>query len=153
MIDASAIPIGELLPHGPEMTLIDRLVVHEPRRSTAVVTITKRSRFFRATGVPAWGGIEYMAQTIAAHAGVAARLRGEPRAIGYLLGTRSYSSTVAEFALGSTLEIVVEPELVETKLAMFKCEIRSDRELASAVVTTYRPAADELAALRVAGRP
>jgi predicted hotdog family 3-hydroxylacyl-ACP dehydratase len=151
-MDASAIPIGELLPHGPAMTMLDRLVDYEPRRSTATVTITKRSRFFRTTGVPAWVGIEYMAQTIAAHAGFEARLRGERRQIGYLLGTRAYRSDVAEFALGATLTIAVEPDVVETKLAVFKCSIMQGREVASAIVSTYRPAADEIVPLRGAER-
>lgn len=147
-MDASAIPIGELLPHGPGMTLLDQLVDYEPQRSTATVTITKRSRFCRATGVPAWVGIEYMAQTIAAHGGFEARLRGEPRKIGYLLGTRSYRSEVAEFALGATLTIAVEPDVIDTKLAVFRCSIMLEREVVTALVTTYRPAADEIAPLR-----
>ena len=149
-MDCKAIPIGELLPHGPEMTLIDRLVEYSPQRAVATVTIERDSPFFAAPdGVPAWVGIEYMAQTIAAHAGYEARLRGEPPAIGFLLGTRVYRSELAEFLLGSKLTITVEPLVAEGGFGAFQCAIATDRVVATAVVNTYQPAAHELAQFRL----
>jgi predicted hotdog family 3-hydroxylacyl-ACP dehydratase len=148
MMDVSGVPIGELLPHGPEMTLIDRLVEYSPRRSVATVTLRGDSRFVAHGGVPSWAGIEYMAQTIAAHAGYEARLRGQPPAIGFLLGTRSYRSEVGAFPLGATLTISVEPVVTDAKVGAFQCSIATDRVLATAIVNTYQPAADELDAMR-----
>lgn len=148
MMDASAIPVGELLPHGPEMTVIDRLVVYSPERTVAMVEVTERSPFFAGTGVPAWVGIEYMAQTIAARAGYEARRRGEPPPVGFLLGTRAYRSSLHEFPLGATLAIAVEPVVVEARLGAFQCTIAWDREVATAVVNTYQPAAHELSDFR-----
>lgn len=147
-MDATGIPIGELLPHGPEMTVIDRLVDYSPQRSVATTTVTEASPFFVRSGVPAWVGIEYMAQTIAAHAGFEARLRGERPAVGFLLGTRSYESEVDEFALGSTLTISVEPVVMEARLAAFQCSIATDRVVAKAMINTYQPEAHELAQVR-----
>ena len=148
-MDCKAIPIGELLPHGPEMTLIDRLVECSPQRAVATVTIERASRFFAAPdGVPAWVGIEYMAQTIAARAGYEARLRGEPPAIGFLLGTRAYRSEVGAFPLGAALTVSVQPLVADSKLRAFQCAIATDRVLATAVVNTYQPTADELEAVR-----
>jgi len=144
-MDVSGIPIGELLPHGPEMTVIDRLVEYGPQRSVATVLVTETSPFVVGYAVPAWVGIEYMAQTIAAHAGFEARLRGEKPTIGFLLGTRAYASDVGEFALGSTLTISVEPVVMEARLAAFQCSIATDRVVARAVVNTYQPDARELA--------
>lgn len=144
MIDLRAIPIGELVPHGPEMTVIDRILTYSPERTVAAVEITPRSLFLAGTGVPAWVGIEYMAQTIAARAGYEARLRGERPAIGYLLGTRAYRSEVPEFPLGAALTIAVEPVVVDEKLGAFQCSIAADRVIATAVVNTYQPAAHEL---------
>jgi predicted hotdog family 3-hydroxylacyl-ACP dehydratase len=148
MNDVSTIPIGELLPHGPEMTVIDRLLTYSPERTVAAVAITERSRFFAATGVPAWVGIEYMAQTIAARAGYEARLRGERPAIGYLLGTRAYRSSWPEFPLGLELTVAVEPVVVDEKLGAFQCSISADSVIATAVVNTYQPAAHELVEVR-----
>ena len=42
--------------------------------------------------VPAWVGIEYMAQAIAAWAGCRARAAGKPPQLGFLLGSRPGSS-------------------------------------------------------------
>jgi predicted hotdog family 3-hydroxylacyl-ACP dehydratase len=147
-MDSLSVPIGELLPHGPEMTLIERLAEYSPERSVATVTITPQSRFVEADGVPAWVGIEYMAQTIAAHAGYEGRLRGKPPAIGFLLGTRAYRSDIGVFPLGATLTISVEPLVADAKLAAFQCAIATDHVVATAVINTYQPTADELAAVR-----
>jgi predicted hotdog family 3-hydroxylacyl-ACP dehydratase len=147
-MDSSSIPLGELLPHGPEMTLIDQFREYSPQRSIATVTITRRSRFAEADGVPAWVGIEYMAQTIAAHAGYEGWLRGQPPAIGFLLGTRAYRSDIDVFPLGTTLTISVEPLVTDAKLGAFQCAITTDRVVAIAVVNTYQPNVDELAAVR-----
>jgi predicted hotdog family 3-hydroxylacyl-ACP dehydratase len=146
-MDPASIDIGELVPHGPEMTLIDRLVEYSPERSVATAVVTPANPFFGESGVPAWLGIEYMAQTVAAHAGYEARLRGEPPAIGFLLGTRAYESDVHEFALGSTLTITVEPVAREAGLAAFQCSIATDRVVAKAVVNTYQPEARETASV------
>jgi predicted hotdog family 3-hydroxylacyl-ACP dehydratase len=147
-MDCHAIPFGELLPHGPEMTVIDRLVEYSPQRSVATVTVTERSAFFAGTGVPAWVGIEYMAQTIAAQAGYEARLRGERPVVGFLLGTRAFRSELPEFPLGTMLTITVEAMVADARLGAFKCSIATDRVIATAVVNTYQPAAHELAHVR-----
>jgi predicted hotdog family 3-hydroxylacyl-ACP dehydratase len=146
-VDASSTPVHELVPHGPEMTLIEKLVSYDALRSVATARIDESNVFFENGGVPAWAGLEYMAQTIAAHAGFAARLRGERPAVGFLLGTRAYVSSVADFPAGTRLSISVEPEVVEAGFARFNCSIETDRVVATAVVAVYRPsAADEVSA-------
>jgi len=147
-MECAAAAIGDLLPHGREMTLIDRLVEYTPQRSVAMLTIRSASRFCLSTGVPAWVGIEYMAQAIAAHAGYEARLRGDRLGIGFLLGTRDYRSEVGEFPLGATLTISVEPLFADGRLGAFRCAIAADAVVATAVVNVYRPSPDELAAGR-----
>ncbi len=147
-MDPSTTPIGDLLPHGPEMTLIDRLVAFDGGKSVAVVEITAESRFFASTGVPAWVGIEYMAQTVAAHAGFEARLRGEPPAIGFLLGTRRYDCAVPEFPLGASLKVTIERLLVDRGFGSFACTIKTDTILAQAVLSTYQPSDAEIAKIR-----
>lgn len=148
MEEPSSIPVVDLLPHGPEMTIIDRLISFTGNGSVAVVAVTPESKFFAGTGVPAWVGIEYMAQTIAAHAGFEARLRGEPPAIGFLLGTRLYECAVAEFPSGANLEIVVEKLFGESGFGSFECSIAADEILAKAVLNTYRPGDAEVAKIR-----
>jgi predicted hotdog family 3-hydroxylacyl-ACP dehydratase len=141
-VDASSTPVHELVPHGPEMTLIEKLISYDALRSVATARIDESNVFFENGGVPAWAGLEYMAQAIAAHAGFAARLRGEPPAVGFLLGTRAYVSSVANFPAGTWLSISVEPEVVEAGFARFNCSIETDRVVATAVVTVYRPSSE-----------
>src|SRR5687768_3395337 len=112
-MDASSTPVHELVPHGPEMTLIERLQSYDPARSVAQARVDESSAFFERGGVPAWAGLEYMAQAVAAHAGFAARLRGERPAVGFLLGTRKYSSFVSHFPAGARLTISVEPHTTD----------------------------------------
>ena len=148
MIDPATVPIAELLPHGPGMALIDQLLAYDPGKSIGAVLVRRDSRFFDRTGVPAWVGIEYMAQTIAAHAGFEARLRGKPPSIGFLLGTRSYECCAIEFPLGAALEIVVIPLYVEDGLGSFDCTIEHNGVLARAIVSTYQPKHDEVVNLK-----
>ena len=91
--------------------MIDAILEHSAIRSIAVAHVSERSLYWQHSGVPAWAGIEYMAQTIAAHAGLEARARGEPPAIGFVIGTRAYSTSVEEFPNGSRLTVTVEPDL------------------------------------------
>jgi len=151
MIDTSAIPIGELLRHGPEMTLIDRLVSYDSKKSVAAVEIGPASRFVERDGVPGWVGIEYMAQAVAAHIGFEARQRGEPPVIGFLLGTRAYDARTSRFPLGSKLEVWVEPLWFDSGVGAFRCSLVLDDVVATAVVSTYEPAPRELEPLRASG--
>jgi predicted hotdog family 3-hydroxylacyl-ACP dehydratase len=151
MIDTSAIPIGELLRHGPEMTLIDRLVSYDQQKSVAAVAIGPKSRFFEADGVPGWVGIEYMAQSIAAHVGFEARQRGEPPAIGFLLGTRAYDARISRFPSGSKLAVWVEPLWFDAGVGAFRCSLVMDDVVATAVVSTYEPGPRDLEPLRPIG--
>jgi predicted hotdog family 3-hydroxylacyl-ACP dehydratase len=150
-MEPGAPPLGELLPHGPEMTLVDRFVSYDAARSVLAADVNERCVFFEGTGVPAWAGIEYMAQAIAAHAGLEARRRGEPPAVGFVLGTRAYESLVDEFPNGCTLTISVEPQVADGGFSAFNCTIATERVVATAVVNVYRPSSTELARLRERG--
>ena len=153
MIDTSAIPIGELLRHGPEMTLIDRLVSYDSKKSVAAVEIGAGSRFFDGDGVPGWVGIEYMAQAIGAHIGFEARQRGEPPSIGFLLGTRAYDASISRFPLGSKLTVWVEPLWFDAGVGAFRCSLVLDEVVATAVVSTYEPGTGEIEPLRASEKP
>lgn len=143
-----SVPLGELLPHGPEMTLLHRFVSYDAARSVLEADVDERCVFFEGAGVPAWAGIEYMAQAIAAHAGYEAHRQGTQPAVGFVLGTRAYESLVDEFPRGSTLTIRVEPQIVDGGFSAFGCTIETDRVVATAVVNVYRPSPEELARLR-----
>ena len=138
------IPVSELLPHDPPMVLLDRAVSYTESELVAEVDIRPDSVLCEADGVPGWVGIEYMAQAVAAHAGFQGRLAGEPPKIGYLLGTRSYQSSLAVFPLGVTLKVHIEALFVEMGLGAFSCRIELDDVIATATINVYQPTDDSV---------
>jgi predicted hotdog family 3-hydroxylacyl-ACP dehydratase len=132
--------IAEVVPHAGPMLLIDEILDYGSNGLTACVTIRDSSLFLTAENVvPAWVGIEYMAQTIAAWAGVHAKLRGDSVKIGYLLGTRHYLANKPGFALGDTLIITVSKQYHEGELAVFDCKISSEQISVSATLNVFQP--------------
>jgi predicted hotdog family 3-hydroxylacyl-ACP dehydratase len=136
-------PIHELVPHEGAMSLLDRVLSVEGENLVAEVAIHAGTLFCDGAGVGAWVGIEYMAQTIAAHAGYTAILRGEPVKVGYLLGTRRYHAAVPMFAVGSVLQVVVQRAVQgENGLSAFDCRIvdaAGGAALATGTITVFQP--------------
>jgi predicted hotdog family 3-hydroxylacyl-ACP dehydratase len=137
-----AIPdIRSLVPHAGPMVLLDRVVSVDEDSLLAEVCIRSDSLFCSGGGVGAWVGIEYMAQAIGAWAGYAARLRGEPPKLGFLLGTRRYECRRPSFVLGSRLRVHVQRVFQnENGLGSFECAIDDEEgQLATATVTVFQP--------------
>jgi predicted hotdog family 3-hydroxylacyl-ACP dehydratase len=71
------------------MVFVDRLLEGDEKHTICSVRIETLSLFRDADGaLPAWAGLEPMAQSIAAHGGLEARRRGHEPKIGFLLGCR-----------------------------------------------------------------
>ncbi|MBU3070631.1 hotdog family protein [Aestuariicella sp. G3-2] len=127
--------IADLVPHSGTMSLLDDTLSSDENSLTATVGIRPDSLFATEQGVPAWVGIEYMAQAIAAFAGVQARLAGEDIRIGFLVGSRKYTCDAPYFPIGSTLTIHVARELQgENGLGVFICRITSETDSANMIV-------------------
>ena len=148
-MDVTTLAVAELLPHDPPMVLIDKALSYDENSLVAEVVIRPDSAFCGANGVPGWVGIEYMAQAIAAHAGARGRLQGESPVIGYLLGTRSYTCSLAAFPVGATLLVHVEALFVEMALGAFACRIETagfggeTTIVAEATINVYQPDRDD----------
>lgn len=114
----------EILPHSNGMILIDEVVSFEEESIRCLVKLEDSSKFMNASGeVRAWVGIEYMAQTIAAWAGIHAKLKHQSVSIGFLLGSRRYSSRVSHFKAGDQLIISACRNYQDKGMAVFNCEI------------------------------
>lgn len=132
---------ADVLPHAHPMVLIDTVIPSGPTATRSTVVVGEDAPFFEAPhGVPAYIGLEYIAQTIAAHGGLRARELGEPVRIGFLLGTRRYDCATAYFPLGSRLAIDVETVYESGALAKFDGVIKSADQsvLASCAMTVYQ---------------
>lgn len=132
--------VAELVPHAGVMSLLSRVVDYGDDWLRAEVDIGPDSTFADENGVPAWIGLEYMAQTIAAYAGLQQRRQGNAPKIGFLLGTRNYSASADYFAPGETLSVMAQEEVVgDNGLNVFKCELRGNQVSASAVINVFQP--------------
>ncbi|WP_083384777.1 ApeP family dehydratase [Cupriavidus sp. USMAHM13] len=134
-------PVAEVVPHAGAMLLIDALLHAGEDDAVARATVRATQLFVDEAGMPAWVGVEYMAQTIAAWAGMRDRRAGRAPGIGFLLGTRRYECAQPSFAVGSELTIRVRSELAgDNGLGMFACTIEQDgRMLAQANLSVYQP--------------
>lgn len=118
-------PVLDVVPHGKAMSLLDSIVACDDDGLQASLRITEQSPFFDGNGVPAWVGIEYMGQAIAAFAGIADRKRKRAIKIGFLVGSRRYESNCAVFPLGAQLQVSVSPLTDhEEGLRVFACTIK-----------------------------
>ncbi|MEG9858998.1 beta-ketoacyl synthase N-terminal-like domain-containing protein [Stenotrophomonas sepilia] len=115
---------------------------HHMSAPEAELVVPEAGLFVEDDQVPAWVGIEYMAQAIAAWAGCRARAAGRPPQLGFLLGSRRYSSARSSFPSGSRLRVQARCELLgDNGLGMFACRILAgEEEWATANVSVFEPA-------------
>lgn len=142
MEEAIDIPIGDLVPHDPPMILIDAMLSGSETRSLCQVKITGDSLFLEAQGVPAYVGIEYMAQSIAAHGGYLAHRVNETVRVGFLLGSPQLRSHVTHFPLGQELRIEVKQDWGDEELMRYHCVITdagSGEALQEAGLNVFHP--------------
>lgn len=148
-------PVAELLPHRGRAVLLDRVLAHDARTTVCAVDPAASVAFLDADGfVPASVGLEYMAQTIAAHGGLLARERGEPVRPGFFLGSRRIDFCVARFAPGQVLEVTATHVRGATRALAFDCAIRREAgapPMVSGVLTVYL--LDSFEALVAGGEP
>jgi len=136
MID---IQVNKLLPHDRAMVLLDKIIEYDEESLTAELVVRDDGLFGNAQTVPAWLGIEYMAQTVAAHGGMVCYLAGRPINLGFLLGSRRYTSNVAEFAVGTCLTVKVKRLIEDQGLGVFFCQISAENIDISAKLNVYQP--------------
>ena len=131
--------VATLIPHSGRMVLLDRVVQFDGNNLTTEMTVRNDGLFGNEKEVPAWAGIEYMAQAVAAYAGIKSKLAGEPIKLGYLLGTRRYNSNVSTISVGASLTIHIKNIIQDDKLGVFDCSIWGNGIEITANLTVYQP--------------
>lgn len=136
-------PIVDFIPHRPPMVLIDKILSHQQDCLTVETLITENSPYFEKAkqGVPSYVCIEYMAQSVAALAGVEALMANEPIKIGFLLGSRKLTINEPLLRLGQSYVTKVNRLYQEESgLAVFDCQVfHHDTLIASANVNVFQP--------------
>lgn len=130
----------DYVPHSHPMALLDVIDYCDDESLQASVVIRSDAPFAEAEGVPSYVGIEYMAQSIGAFAGVCARQQQQPIKIGFLVGSRRYNCNCSYFPIGATLKVSVKREIEgENGLSVFECQISGDNISANANLNVFQP--------------
>jgi predicted hotdog family 3-hydroxylacyl-ACP dehydratase len=134
-------PIAELLPHAGDMILVDELVSFDEEHAHVCLTVRPGGPFNRADGsLPAWVGIELMAQAVATYGGCRAKLAGQPIELGFLLGTRNYQCNVEHFPVGVRLDVRALRSLEDDNgMGVFECHIDGPGIKLEARLNVFRP--------------
>ncbi|WP_101674809.1 ApeP family dehydratase [Alloalcanivorax mobilis] len=134
-------PVAELIPHQGDLVLLEHIEDAGEAHLHARLTVRADGLYNHGDRVPAWVGLEYMSQAVAALGGLRARQRRQPVTPGFLLGTRRYQCDVPYFTVGASLRVSVSQVLGEdTGMAVFDCLLSGEGIHASARLNVYRPA-------------
>ena len=144
--------IETILPHRGTMLLLDGVSECTDETVTAYASVHADAWYADADGaMPAWIGIELMAQAIAAHVALLAMRAGGQARPGVLLGSRRYEVHLPAFACGARLRIDAKELLRgEEGHGAYECTIHQDDQeddqtrgsvcCAEAVIKVYQPA-------------
>ncbi len=147
-------PIAELLPHAGEMILLDTVIEAQDERIACLRTVRSEGLFEGPDGLPAWAGVELMAQVVAAWAGHLARQAQQPVRLGFLLGTRHYRCDVDGFPPGTELRVEATRSFHDDSgMAVFACRIESAIGCAEASLNVFSPPDAKVFFAASAGEP
>ena len=131
--------VEELVPHAAPMVLLDEIKAATVGSLRAIASIDAASPFYSgADSIAAWWAIEYMAQGVAAYAGLRDKLAGRAVPVGFLTSCRRFTSSSAVIATGSQAEISInEVVSMPDGLAVFDCQMQADDFSAAAIISVY----------------
>lgn len=132
--------IEALITHRGDKILLDRVVGFDEEGLVAEATIKADSVYLKDGVEPGWMGLEYMAQAVAAFAGVRRRRIDQPPKVGMLIGSRRYRCQQPHFTVGQRLQVETRVMLEdENGLSVFKCRITEGDLIAEANLNVYQP--------------
>lgn len=127
MSDETFPAIATLVPHSGKMCLLARVLDHTRQRTSCEVDPAGSRLLANPDGsVPVWVALEYMAQCVAVHGGLASLARGETPRPGLLLGSRRIGFAARELAPGEKLRVTAEHHRGELGLAAFDCAVSAE---------------------------
>ena len=134
-------PIEDLIKHRRGMLLVDRLVSYNLSEVVVEVVLKEDASFLNEDYVPAWVGIEYAAQAVAAWAGLQAIQDDKETKIGLLLSCRKYKSTRPRFMLGEVLNVHAREEFSDGQMGAYSCSIYDEagNEVVTVSLSAFMP--------------
>jgi len=133
--------VEQLLPHSAPMIFIDHLTKVDSESAESVTRFSADHIIAIEQGVPAYAGLEVMAQTIAAWAGYHDLKAGREVKVGFLLGSRNYKVSRPFFNIGESLTARIRLQFqADNGLSSFQCVIEADGEqLCTADIKVFQP--------------
>ncbi len=136
-------PMADLVPHEAALRLLDHVVHSEPEHLVCDVTVRSDAAFVEESGVQMVVTLEYMAQCVAAFAGMQARGSGQTVQIGYLIGCRQMTLNGDRIAIGTRLTVACKRVWGDNGLGSFECAVHDGPTcVASALLSVAQPATD-----------
>ncbi|KAA9001931.1 hotdog family protein [Affinibrenneria salicis] len=155
---ADYLSAAHYLPHAAPMVLVEQVILVEDNGAHCRCSVSRDgvlAPFLDQDGhLPAWFGIEIIAQTVGVWSGWHGRRQqnAQPRP-GMLLGGRGYRCQQPFFPARSVLDIQVTLLMRDDKIGSFDGEIFIDgARFASGRLNTYQPDDDELQQLLQQGK-
>jgi predicted hotdog family 3-hydroxylacyl-ACP dehydratase len=97
----NGMPAAEFVMHREPMLLLDTLIEATDDGATCEWRVNADDYFVESEqGVPAYVGVEFMAQCVAVNAGARARIVGLGPPLGFLLGARHFKASVSHYKIG-----------------------------------------------------
>lgn len=119
--------IEDLIPHKKAMCLIKRVIDWGEDWCQVEVDVADSGAFMVDGYVPTYVAIEYMAQTVAALAGLRAKAHNKSIQLGLLLGTRLLFSSVDKMKADLTLTVLVKEIFSEDNgMAVYECQLEGE---------------------------
>ena len=121
----AGMPAAEFVMHRDPMLLLDTLVESGDDGTICEWQVNIDDPFVeKDLGVPAYVGVEFMAQCVAVHAGARARIVGLGPPLGFLLGARHFRSSVSHFEVGEVYRATCQ-ELIrdDSGMGSYECGI------------------------------
>ncbi|MGP5323116.1 hotdog family protein [Vreelandella titanicae] len=134
--------IAPYVPHRYGMCLLDTLLAVGEEHLHASVTPQRDDLFATHDGIPGWVGLEWLAQAIAAWAGIQAVAGGDKPKIGFLLGTRRYQCQAPFFSFDQPIRIEVELNFrADNGLGAFHGRLfdANNQPIANATLNVFQP--------------
>jgi predicted hotdog family 3-hydroxylacyl-ACP dehydratase len=130
--------IETLIPHRGPMLLIDAVVASGEHDIVCRARVRDGNLFLRGRTMRTVICLEYMAQAVAAFAGLHTKEPGVPR-VGYLIAANMKLSA-ASLELGDELVVAATRIWGDSALGKFECTVtRLDIRVAEATVSVYQP--------------
>ena len=132
--------LAELVAHRAPMLLLDEVVGWDGASVECLAIVRDDSPFVEAGRVRGVLAVEYMAQAMAAYAGLQGRDRGQPPSVGYWVGGSDIQISVDHFLVGDVLHVHATRVSGDDALARFECTVERDGgEVARGTLTGLRP--------------